>query len=122
MTKKAPLACTGKSPFYRPIPRKTPPEIIEKILELRREYQIGALRIKYYLERYHGINISESTVSRTLKAHGVGKLPKTDPRRALHTKRYANTAIDDATRIRALQVFPKHNQDYAINTLELKYS
>jgi len=136
-----------KKPIAHTHPRKTPPEIVEKILELRREYQIGALRIKYYLERYHGIKISEATISRTLKAHGVGKLPKTAPRRALHTKRYAKTvpghhvqidvkflrlkdveektvkryqytAIDDATRIRALQVFQKHNQDYAIKFMD----
>jgi transposase InsO family protein len=115
----------------------------KKILELRAEYQFGALRIRYYLERYHGIKISESTVSRVLKAHGVNQLPKTAPRRALHTKRYAKTvpghhvqvdvkilqlknregrtvkryqytAIDDATRIRALQIFPEHNQERAI--------
>lgn len=50
----------GRSGLYRkkPIanthPRKTSPEIVEKILELRKEYQIGALRITYYLDRYHG--------------------------------------------------------------------
>ena len=85
----------GRSGLYRkkPIaynhPRKTSPEVIEKILELRAEYQLGALRIVYYLDRYHGIKISESTVSRVLKSHGVSQLPKTAPRRALHTKRYA---------------------------------
>jgi len=121
--------------------------VIEKILEIRREYQMGAWRIKYYLERYQGIKISESTVSRTLKAHGVGRLPKTAPRRSLHTKRYAKmvpghhvqvdvkflrmkdqdgkilkryqyTAIDDATRIRALQIYEKHNQDCAIKFID----
>ena len=131
----------GRSGLYRekPIayrhPRRTSPEVVEKILEIRTEYQFGALRIMYYLERYHGIKISKSTVSRVLKAHGVNRLPKTAPRRALHTKRYAKTvpghhvqvdvkflqlkdregkpvkryqytAIDDATRIRALQIFP----------------
>lgn len=128
-------------------PRKTSPEIVEKILELRKGYQIGALRITYYLDRYHGIKISESTVSRVLRAHGMGRLPKTAPRRALHTKRYAKkipghhvqidvkflqltdesgkevkryqyTAIDDATRIRALQAFSKHNQDCAIQFMD----
>jgi transposase len=87
----------GPSGLYpaRPIayrrPHRTPPEVIEKILELRTEYQFGALRIMYYLERYHGIKISESTVSRVLKTHRVNRLPKTAPRRALHTKRYAKT-------------------------------
>jgi len=143
----------GSSGLYRkqPIayshPRRTPPEVVAKILEIRQEYQIGALRIKYYLERYHGIQISEATVSRTLNAHGVAKLPKTAPKRALHTKRYAKTvpghqvqvdvkflqlknsegktvkryqytAIDDATRIRALRIFPKHNQDCAIKFMD----
>jgi transposase InsO family protein len=116
---------------------------VEKILELRAEYQFGALRIRYYLERYHGIKISESTVSRVLKAHGVNRLPKTASKRALHTKRYAKTvpghhvqvdvkflqlkdragktvkryqytAIDDATPVRPLQIFPEHNQARAI--------
>jgi len=139
----------GRSGLYRerPVayhhPSKTSPEVVEKILALRKEYQFGALRIRYYLERYHGIKISESTVSRVLKAHGVNRLPKTAPKRALHTKRYAKTvpghhvqvdvkflqlkdragktvkryqytAIDDATRIRALQIHPEHNQARAI--------
>lgn len=101
----------------------------------------------YYLDRYHGIKISESTVTRVLRAHGVGRLPKTAPRRALHTKRYTKkvpghhvqvdvkflklkdqaektikryqyTAIDDATRIRALQIYSKHNQDCAIQFID----
>lgn len=124
-------------------PRRTSPEVVEKILVLRTEHQLGALRIMYYLERYHGIKISESTVSRVLKAHGLSRLPKSAPKRALHTKRYAKTvpghhvqvdvkflqlknqegklvkryqytAIDDATRIRALQIFPEHTQERAI--------
>jgi transposase InsO family protein len=143
----------GQAGLYRerPVayrhPSKTSVEVVEKILELRAEYQFGALRIRYYLERYHGIKVSESTVSRVLKTHGVNRLPKTTPRRALHTKRYAKTvpghhvqvdvkflqlkdrarktvkryqytAIDDATRIRALQIFPEHNQAYAIQFMD----
>jgi transposase InsO family protein len=143
----------GQSGLYRerPIayrhPRRTSPEVIEKILAIRTEYQLGALRIMYYLDRYHGIRISESTVSRVLKSHGLSRLPQTAPRRALHTKRYAktvpghhvqvdvkflrlkdakgkavkryqSTAIDDATRIRALPIFPQHNQDGAIQFMD----
>ncbi len=81
-----------------------------------------------------------------MKSDGVERLPKTAPRRALHTKRYAKTvlghhiqvdvkflqlknregktlkrhqytAIDDATRIRALQIFPEHKQACAIRFL-----
>jgi transposase InsO family protein len=136
-----------KKPVAHNYPRKTPLEVIEKILELRTNYQLGALRITYYLDRYHGIKISESTVTRVLKSHGLRRLPKTAPRRALHTKRYAKivpghhvqvdvkflrlkdiegktvkryqyTAIDDATRIRALQIFPGHNQECAIKFVD----
>ena len=136
-----------KKPIAHSHPRKTAPEVVEKILELRSTYQIGAKRIAFYLDRYHGIKISESTVTRVLRAHGVGSLPKTAPRRAIHSKRYAKTvpghhvqvdvkflqlkdeagkavrryqytAIDDATRIRALQVFPKHNQACAIQFMD----
>ena len=81
-----------KKPVAKSHPHKTSPEVVEKILELRSSYQMGALRIMYYLYRYHGIKISESTLSRVLRAHGVNRLPKTVPRRALHTKRYAKTA------------------------------
>ena len=136
-----------KKPIAYSHPRKTAPEVVEKILELRSTYQIGAIRIAFYLERYHGIMISESTVTRVLRANGMNRLPKTAPRRAIHSKRYAKTvpghhvqvdvkflqlkdkagkavrryqytAIDDATRIRALQIFPKHNQACAIQFMD----
>jgi hypothetical protein len=86
-------------------------------------------------------------VSRVLKSHGLERLPKTAPKRALHTKRYAKTvpghhvqvdvkflqlkdregktvkryqytAINDATRIRALQIFTEHNQERAIQFMD----
>jgi len=51
-----------KKPTPKRHPRMTPPEVVEKILKIRKEYQFGPLRIKYYLDRYHGIHISGSTV------------------------------------------------------------
>ena len=68
---EGPSGLYRKKPIAYNHPNKTPSEVVAKILEIRREYQMGALRIKYYLERYHGIKISEATVSRTLNAHGV---------------------------------------------------
>ncbi len=141
--KEGKMGLFRKKPIALSHPRKTPSEIIDKILELRKEYNLGAIRIMYYLERYHGLNISESTVSRTLRKHGLSRLPKSSHKRTVHTKRYVKTvpghhvqvdvkflilkdvegrrvrrfqytAVDDATRIRALQIYPKHNQDCAI--------
>jgi transposase InsO family protein len=132
-----------KKPIAFNHPNKIAQEVVNKILELRKEYQLGPERIKWYLERYHGITVSESSVSRTLVRNGVSRLPKTTSRRTVHTKRYAKqtpghqvqvdvkfislndkkgrlirrfqyTAIDDATRIRALKIFKQHNQKNAI--------
>jgi len=98
----------------------------------------------WYLERYHGINISESSVYRVLKRYKLNRMTTTAPRRAIHTKRYAKsvpghhvqvdvkfltfkneqgrkvrrfqyTAIDDATRIRGLKIYQRHTQQNAID-------
>jgi transposase len=49
---------------------------------------ISALRIAWYLERYHGIRVCDATVYRTLKRHGLNRLPARVGRRAVHTHRY----------------------------------
>ena len=136
-----------KKPIPKSHPKKIPEEVAQKVLHLRRTYQLGPERIMWYLERYHGIKISESSVSRILVRNGVNRLPKTAPRRAIHTKRYAKmvpghhiqvdvkflwlkdaggerirrfqyTAIDDATRIRALRVYQIHTQKNAIDFID----
>lgn len=132
-----------KSPVAYNHPNKIKQEIVDKVISLRKEFQLGSWRIKWYLERYHDISISESSVSRILKRYGVGKLYKSTVRRALHSKRYNKTtpghhvqidvkvlilkdldgntikrfqytAVDDATRIRALQIYHNQNQLNAI--------
>ena len=132
-----------RSPVAHSHANKIKDEIVEKVLALRKEYLLGSWRIKWYLKRYHDIHISESSVSRILKRNDVGKLYKKAPRRSLHSKRYNKstpghhvqidvkvivlkdtdkhsvkrfqyTAIDDATRIRALQIYSLHNQANAI--------
>ena len=35
-------------------PRRTSPDVIEKVLEIPTDHQLGALRITYYLDCYHG--------------------------------------------------------------------
>ena len=128
-------------------PNQTPPEVVESVLHLRKTYHLGLMRIVWYLERYHGIKISDATVYRILKRNGVSWLPGKVGRRAVHTsryekkvpghhiqvdvkfpsfkaksgatvKRYQYTAIDDATRIRALKIYDRQNQADAIDFVD----
>lgn len=132
-----------KKPIAKSHPRQLSPEVVEKILHLRRNYHMGPQRIKWYLERYHGMTTSDSSVYRTLIRHGMRRLPRNAGRRAIHTRRYAKqvpghhiqvdvtfltlkntegrkvrrfqyTAIDDATRVRALKIYRRHTQKNAI--------
>src|SRR4051794_39852199 len=38
---------------------RTAPEIVEKVLYLRKTYRLGPIRIVWYLARYHAITISD---------------------------------------------------------------
>jgi transposase InsO family protein len=128
-------------------PNKTSDEVVEKILHLRRTYHMGPIRIVWYLERYHGIKTSDATVYRVCKRHGLNRLPNRVGRRAVHThryekqvpghhvqvdvkflilkrkkgapvRRYQYTAIDDATRVRALKIYKRHTQANAITFVD----
>jgi len=136
-----------KKPIAKSHPNQLSAEVVEKILHLRQNYHFGPQRITWYLERYHGIKTSSSSVYRTLVRHNLSRLPRNTSRRAIHTKRYAKrvpghhiqvdvtfltlknaagkktrrfqyTAIDDATRIRALKVYKRHTQKNAIDFID----
>ena len=136
-----------KKPIAQSHPRQIPFEFVEKILHLRTKYHLGPQRIAWYLERYHGFTTSCSSVYRTLRRNGIGRLPRNVGRRAIHTRRYAKqvpghqiqidvkfltlttednrkirryqyTAIDDATRVRALKIYRKHNQKSSIDFID----
>jgi len=77
-----------KHPVAYNHPQKIKEDVIDKVLHLRKEHQLGSWRIKWYLERYHDISISESSVTRILKRYGVERLQKKAARRDLHSKRY----------------------------------
>jgi transposase InsO family protein len=140
-------ALLRKRPVAKRHPRQIPPEYVEKILHLKSTYHLGPQRIAWYLERYHDFKTSCSSVYRTLKRNGVGPLPRHVGRRAIHTRRYAKrvpghqiqvdvkflnlrteddrkirryqfTAIDDATRVRALKIYQRHNQKSAIDFID----
>jgi transposase len=114
---------------------RTPPEVVEKVLHLRRTYHLGPIRIVWYLERYHGIKISDAGVPgrvgrRAVHTHRYAKqVPghhvqvdvtflKLIGKDGAATRRYQYTAIDDATRIRALKVYKRHTQKNAIRFLD----
>jgi len=136
-----------KKPIPKTHPNQTPDEIVEKILYLRRKYHLGPTRIMWYMARYHSMRVSDATIYRVLKRHGVNRLPGKPGRRKIHTKRYNKqvpghhiqmdvkflifkgkngrklkryqyTAIDDATRVRALKVYPRHTQKNAIDFVD----
>lgn len=78
-----------QKPVARTFPNQIKDEVVNKVLELREEHKLGTWRIKWYLERYHGINISESSVYRILKRNNVKRLDRKTTRRAMHSKQYA---------------------------------
>jgi transposase InsO family protein len=105
------------------------------------------VRIAWYLERYHGLRVSSSGVYRALVRNGLSRLPGNCRKRSIvslryekhvpghhvqldvkflqfkgedgrRLKRYQFTAIDDATRIRALRIYERHNQESAVDFLD----
>jgi len=116
--------------------------MVEKVLYLRKTYHMGSMRIVWYLARYHDIKISDVGVSRILKRNGLNRLPRGTRLSKVHTtryqqqvpdhqiqvdvkfmifhgrygkpiKRYQYTAIDDATRVRALKVYKRPKRIFA---------
>ena len=115
-------------------------EIQEKIIYLRTTYHLGSDRICWFIQRYHPqMRVSESGVYRVLRSHRLNRLPRNAKVRTVQTHRYVKqvpghhiqvdvkfltltdpagkqarqfqyTAIDDATRIRALRIYLRHNQ------------
>ena len=139
----------NKKPCPQILKLRTPIEVEEKVLYLRKKYHFGPERIHLYLKRYLNIETSESSCYRILKRNGISRLPRNAKRRSPgpkiklyekqtpghhvqmdvkflsfvnkegnKIKRYQYTAIDDATRIRALKVYKKHNQENAIDFLD----
>ena len=68
---EGPEGLRRKKPISLHHPNKISNEIIEKVIELRTTYKLGAIRITWYLDRYHNIKISESSVTRILKRNGL---------------------------------------------------
>ena len=132
-----------KKPNPKNPKNRTPPGIVEEVLHFRKTHDLGPMRIVWYLARYHDIKTSAAGVSRILKRNGLNRLPQGTRVRKVHTTRYRQqvpghqiqvdvkfpffrgkdgksikayqyTAIDDATRIRALKAYNRHTQANAI--------
>ncbi|MFR9773498.1 helix-turn-helix domain-containing protein [Nocardia sp. SC052] len=56
-------------------PTVTEPEVVTKIIHLRQHYHFGPMKITFYLQRYHDVAISQSTVWRILKRLNMNRLP-----------------------------------------------
>lgn len=127
---------------------RVPKDVEEIILYVRREFGLGQLRISWYLQRYYGIKVSSNGVYGVLKRHGMNRLPPGSPKRSPSTfkryektvpghqvqidvkflffidkagrriKRFQYTAIDDATRVRALKIYRQHTQANAMDFLD----
>jgi transposase len=89
-------------------PKKTPDEVVEKILHLRRTYHMGPIRIVWYMQRYLDIKTSDATVYRICKKHGLNRLPNRVGRRAVHTHRYEKQV-------------PRHHVQVNVKFLTLKW-
>ena len=128
-------------------PNATGPEVVGKIVYLRRNYHFGPHKISMYLRRYHEIEVSPSGVWRILKRLDMSRLPASQryrrhvdrwkryekplpghrvqvdvkfiaPLKGSRKKHYQFTAIDDCTRIRVLRIYDRLNQQTAIRFLD----
>jgi len=107
------------------------------IFQLRRERRIGARRLQSELLRHHQVRLSLTTIHKVLARSGVKPLKR--PRRLVATQRYQRpipgdrvqmdtckigpgiyqyTAVDDCTRYRVLNIYPRRTAAYTIDFLE----
>jgi transposase InsO family protein len=126
---------------------RIPKPIEEKIIYLRQTYHFGPDMIVWHLKRYHDIKISRNGCYNVLVRNKLNRLPDNIPKRSRSkfkryekripghhvqidvkflkfkaedgkiVKRFQYTAIDDCTRIRALKIYQKHNQNSSIDFL-----
>lgn len=127
---------------------RVPKDTEDLIIYLRQTYHLGQQRISWYLERYHDIKVSSSGVYSVLCRNGLNKLPNNERKRSMKQfkryekqvpghriqvdvkfltffdskgtkiRRFQYTAIDDATRARALMIYEKHTQANAIDFVD----
>jgi transposase InsO family protein len=60
--------------------------IQEKIFHLRKTYHFGPVRISWYLERYHGLKVSQGGIRKVLERNGMNRLPQNNKVRSPGTE------------------------------------
>ncbi len=114
---------------HRLAPTKLTPELVERVLTMRRTRNLGSKRLQAELLREGGIRLSTSTLHKALSRAAVPPLRR--PKRERRFKRYNRphagdrvqidsmkvagglyqfTAIDDCTRLRVLGLYPTAKQ------------
>jgi transposase len=66
----------NREPCHKKPALRMPPKIEEKVICLRRKYQLGQVRISWYLRRRHGMKISSAGVYCFLKRNALKRLPR----------------------------------------------
>lgn len=116
--------------------QKVTPELIKLIQTIRLEYKFGPQRISIHLLRVHNVELSGPTIWRVLQSLEMPKIQKyrkhTDVIRynrpipgdrvqidvtKVGPKCYQFTAIDDCTRMRALNLYPNKKSNAAVDFL-----
>jgi len=68
-------------------PKKTPPEIVDKIILLRKQTNYGPERLQFHLKEQYNIHLAESTIGHILRRENLIP-PKRLKHRKKHPKRY----------------------------------
>lgn len=135
---KASLEPTSTRP--KTSPRETPIWLKEKVLALRKEQRVCALKLHWKLEK-QGVHINERTIGKILKAEGLvrkyhakktkykylkavlkpGELVEIDvkyvPGRVAGKRYYQYTAIDVSSRWRHLAIYDEQTNNHSIRFL-----
>jgi len=122
-------------------------KIEEKVLYLGRNYHFGPPWIFWYLERCHGMKAPQGGVRGVLLRHGLNRLPRDLKKRSIACTRYEKqvpghhvqvdvrflyfndkqgrrlrrfqySAVDDATRVRALKIHRRHTRANALDFVD----
>ena len=133
------LVCKSTRP--KTSPKETPIRLKERVIELRKEKKVCALKLHWKLEK-EGVELHERTVGKILKAEGLvrkyhakktkykylkatlekGELVEIDvkyvPGRIAGKRYFQYTAIDCASRWRHLEVYDEQSTNHSVEFLQ----